>query len=151
MHVKSRIAEIGDGDDADKPHTIIIERSALTQMSVFVSRAVEQKLMNEEQQLILHRIYAMIPIPFNKRIFVNTSVDTCLKRIQLRGRDYEMSCDEDYLQDLHTRMYRNYLSLQQEQCAYKAVIDGEQNQDEMKTSLIQIINDTQDQLNEFTE
>merc|ERR1712129_406998 len=143
MNVRSRITEVSNRAD-DKPHTVIVERSADTQMRVFVTRAREQKLIDDMQMDVLTSIYAMIPIPFDKRIFVNTSVETCLKRIQMRGRYYEQSSGKEYSQDLHTRMGRNYQSLHQEQCAYKTVIDGELNPDEMKARLVEIVNDTED-------
>ena len=148
MNVDSKIKEIKN-TNVDRPRIIIVERNARTQILAFQETAKDNGLLDEDQMKVLRTIYAMIAIQFDRRIFINTSTETCMKRIKQRGRGYEDGITKDILQKYHEKMALCHSKLQRSECAYKAMIDGEQTKKKIKDCFMQILKDREGKFNEF--
>tara|TARA_B100001287_G_scaffold276293_1_gene286606 strand:+ start:4846 stop:5556 length:711 start_codon:yes stop_codon:yes gene_type:complete len=112
---------------------IITERSIYSSHYIFVKMLYDSHLISEIDYKIYKMTFEFVMtsgISFQKILYLNTPVDTCMKRIQSRGRDGEHSITLNYLKECekyHNIFYEKWPN-QKEKVSY-----GE-------TSLEEIIN-----------
>jgi deoxyadenosine/deoxycytidine kinase len=88
----------------EKPAThIVMERSGFFQANVFVPINAENGLLTPDEHQMLREMYDRSFRMWSPRgmIYLRSSPDNCLTRIQTRGRPEEMGITAEYLQRIH--------------------------------------------------
>jgi deoxyadenosine/deoxycytidine kinase len=95
----------------DHPGSVIQDRTVYEDAEIFARNLYEQGRMSERDYDAYWRLYeavsAFVPPP-NLIIYLQGNVDTLLKHINQRGRDYERSISKDYLEQLN-RLYDRWI------------------------------------------
>ena len=115
----------------------VVERSAMTSLSIFTKNYVKNGVIDKKQQQLLKDRVNKIQMNYNKRILVKTSVENCFKRIKIRQRNFEMlhlkvELLEEF-HELHEIMYQKIPATQ------KVVINGNQTKEKVFKELVSII------------
>jgi len=92
---------------AEDPFSVVQDRSMYEDAEVFARNLYEQQSMAkrdwETYQELYHTLITMLPPP-DLIVYLRASVTTLKKHIALRGRDFEASISDTYLQGLN-RLY----------------------------------------------
>ncbi len=94
------------------PNTVVQDRSVYEDAEVFAGNLYRQGLMSERDYASYRELYevvcALLPPP-TLIVYLRASVDTLLRRIALRGRDFERKISGEYLAQLNT-LYEEWVS-----------------------------------------
>jgi len=93
------------------PNSVIQDRSVYEDAEIFARNLHEQGSMEDrdyESYRELYQIMCDLVPPPDLVIYLQADVETLLRRIRLRGRDYEQSIDPTYLQRLN-RLYDEWI------------------------------------------
>lgn len=88
----------------DRPGTVVQDRSVYEDAEIFAENLYRQAHMSERDYRTYRGLYeamAMFLPPPDLVIYLRASVPTLLKRIRMRGRDYEQSVAPEYLEQLN--------------------------------------------------
>jgi len=95
----------------DHPGSVVQDRTVYEDAEIFARNLYEQGHMSERDYDAYRRLYqavsAFVPPP-NLIIYLQGSVDTLLKHIDQRGREYERGMSADYLEQLN-RLYDRWI------------------------------------------
>ena len=95
----------------DHPASAIQDRTVYEDAEVFARNLFLQGKMNERDYAAYCELYeavtAFMPPP-DLIVYLRASVDTLMKRIQQRGRDFELSITKEYLEQLN-QLYETWL------------------------------------------
>ncbi len=87
------------------PNSVIQDRSVYEDAEIFARNLYEQSSMGERDYQSYRELYEvmcnLVPPP-DLVIYLQADVETLLRRIRKRGRDYEQSIDPAYLQRLNS-------------------------------------------------
>ena len=87
------------------PNSVIQDRSVYEDAEIFARNLFEQSSMEERDYQSYRELYEvmcdLVPPP-DLVIYLQADVETLLRRIRQRGRDYEQSIDPAYLQRLNS-------------------------------------------------
>jgi hypothetical protein len=93
------------------PHTVVQDRSIYEDAEVFARNLFEGGQMAREDYATYRKLYEvfirLLPVP-DLVVYLRVSVDTLLKRIALRGRDFEAGISAEYLANLN-RLYEEWI------------------------------------------
>ena len=95
----------------DRPGTVVQDRSVYEDAEIFAENLYRQGQMNERDYATYRGLYeamAMFLPPPDLVIYLRASVATLLKRIHMRGRDYEQKVSADYLEQLN-QLYEEWI------------------------------------------
>ena len=95
----------------DRPGTVVQDRSVYEDAEIFAENLHRQGQMNERDYATYRGLYeamAMFLPPPDLVIYLRASVATLLKRIRMRGRDYEQKVSADYLEQLN-QLYEEWI------------------------------------------
>ncbi|MCP4168782.1 MAG: deoxynucleoside kinase [Chloroflexi bacterium] len=96
-----------------RPHSVIQDRSVYEDAEIFARNLYDQRSMDPRDYKSYRELYetmcALVPPP-DLVIYLRADVETLLRRIEKRGRDYEQGIDPGYLERLN--------------CLYDAWIDN---------------------------
>jgi deoxyadenosine/deoxycytidine kinase len=95
----------------DRPGTVVQDRSVYEDAEIFAENLHRQGQMNERDYATYRGLYeamAMFLPPPDLVIYLRASVATLLKRIHMRGRDYEQKVSADYLEQLN-QLYEEWI------------------------------------------
>ena len=88
----------------DNPNSVIQDRSVYEDAEIFARNLYEQGNMSDRDYEVYRELYeaitAFLPPP-DLVIYLRASVPTLLRRIQQRGREFEMDIAPEYLQQLN--------------------------------------------------
>ncbi len=95
----------------DHPTSVIQDRSVYEDAEIFAENLYRQGMMAERDYRTYRDLYEVLveflPPP-DLVIYLRASVDTLLRRIAKRGRDYEQDISADYLAQLNT-LYEQWI------------------------------------------
>lgn len=95
----------------DHPGSVVQDRTVYEDAEIFARNLYEQGDMDERDYDAYHRLYksisAFLPPP-DLIVYLESSVETLLARIQKRGRDFERSIQPEYLHQLN-RLYARWI------------------------------------------
>lgn len=93
------------------PNSVIQDRSVYEDAEIFARNLFEQGSMEERDYQSYHELYQimcdLVPPP-DLVIYLQADIETLLRRIRLRGRDYEQNIDPAYLNRLN-RLYDDWI------------------------------------------
>ena len=88
----------------ERPGSVLQDRTVYEDAEIFARNLYRQGLMSEREWSTYHDLYrsvaAFLPPP-NLVVYLRASVPTLLRRIGLRGRDFELGIGADYLAQLN--------------------------------------------------
>lgn len=82
---------------------IIVERSALSCITIFAKNLMEQGNMTQWEYSLLQRFYSMIAWEPAHILYLRVDPEVCCKRIQQRNRKGEEDVDPDLIHGLHDK------------------------------------------------
>lgn len=95
----------------DHPASAIQDRTVYEDAEIFARNLFLQGKMNQRDYTAYCELYeavtAFMPPP-DLIVYLKANVDTLMKRIQLRGRDFELSITEEYVEQLN-QLYETWL------------------------------------------
>jgi len=93
------------------PNSVIQDRSVYEDAEIFARNLFEQGSMEERDYQSYHELYQimcdLVPPP-DLVIYLQADIETLLRRIRLRGRDYEQNIDPAYLHRLN-QLYDDWI------------------------------------------
>jgi len=95
----------------EKDNTVIImERSPFFIRNTFNKYISDNKLINPQEDNIIQELYDKTDIIWksNYYIYIRSSPEKCLERINSRGRENESELDLDYLNEIHLLHEKTY-------------------------------------------
>ena len=116
----------------------IFERSPFSCVYIFGKLLLQDGLLEEKEQKLCEDYYHYSGWIPDLLIYLESSPETCLKRIQVRNRDGEEGISIDYLQKLHTT-YQEVLSCDSKVPFPIIRIDANQDIEEVYTQILQEI------------
>jgi deoxyadenosine/deoxycytidine kinase len=144
----SRLSKLKQATEQNPGAIIITERSLYTDKMVFAQMLRDSgDILFEHHQIYLKWFETFaLDYPVNKIIYVNTSPDTCHKRIAIRSRNGESNIPLEYLTKCHQYHY-NMIDIASPNCVCKdqIVLNGEINIYEKKD----VLDDWLDQIDTF--
>lgn len=91
--------------------SVILDRSLYEDAEIFAHNLFKRGIMNKRDYATYESLYqslvSFLPAP-DLMIYLRASTETLLKRIKMRGRDYEKSISPDYLSQLN-ESYENWI------------------------------------------
>ena len=96
---------------AQMPQSVIFDRSIYEDAEIFANNLYQQgalSIRDFETYQNLYRILTEFLPPPDLVIYLRASVETLVKRISMRGRDFEKSIAPEYLTQLNT-LYENWI------------------------------------------
>ena len=94
------------------PRTVVQDRSVYEDAEIFAKNLFRQGFISERDWVSYHELYQalaeLLPPP-NLIVYLQATVPTLLRRIALRGREYEKNMAPDYLAQLNT-LYEEWIS-----------------------------------------
>lgn len=97
---------------ANIPNTVLQDRSVYEDAEIFARNLYVQGYINERDfatyTALYHTMLEFLPAP-DLVIYLRASVPVLLKRINIRGREYEKNISADYLKDLN-QLYENWIN-----------------------------------------
>jgi len=130
---------------------IIVERSALSCITIFAKNLMEQGNMTQWEYSLLQRFYSMIAWEPAHILYLRVDPEVCCKRIQQRNRKGEEDVDPDLIHGLHekhehmfVRKEQNGVGCQDGICASPSqniiIVNGHRNSDSvLKEALKKIV------------
>lgn len=95
----------------DHPNSVIQDRTVYEDAEIFARNLYQQGSMSQRDYEAYRSLYqavsAFLPPP-TLLIYLDSSVETLLERIQRRGRDYEQRIQPDYLRQLN-QLYHDWI------------------------------------------
>lgn len=88
----------------DHPKSVVQDRSVYEDAEIFARNLYQQGNMTDRDYGSYRELYEVLTEflpPPDMVVYLRASVDTLLKRIRLRGRDFEQDIDPDYLDRLN--------------------------------------------------
>lgn len=82
---------------------IIVERSALSAITIFAQNLLDTQMMTEWEYSLLERFYSMIAWEPMHILYVRVDPEICCQRITKRNRDGEGNVDPVLIQNLHNK------------------------------------------------
>jgi len=126
----SRLSKLKCAAEQNPDAIIITERSLFTDKMVFAQMLRDSgDILFEHHQIYLKWFETFATdYPVNKIIYVNTSPDTCHKRIAIRSRNGESNIPLEYLTKCH-QYHDNMIDIASPNCVCKdqLILDGETN------------------------
>lgn len=96
---------------AGYPHTVVQDRSIYEDAEVFARNLYEGGQMASDDYATYRELYEvftrLLPVP-DLVVYLRVSVETLLKRIALRGREFEAGISGEYLENLN-RLYEEWI------------------------------------------
>jgi deoxyadenosine/deoxycytidine kinase len=96
----------------DHPKSVVQDRSVYEDAEIFACNLYKQGNMAERDYRSYRELYEtltqFLPPP-DLVIYLRASVETLLKRIRMRGRDFEQDIDPNYLRQLNT-LYEDWIA-----------------------------------------
>ncbi len=95
----------------DRPNSVVQDRSVYEDAEVFARNLYLQGDMDERDYRSYRELYEVLTSflpPPDLVVYLRASVPTFLRRISMRGRDYEKSISADYLERLN-RLYEEWI------------------------------------------
>lgn len=96
----------------ERPNSVVQDRSVYEDAEIFARNLFLQNKMSERDYLVYKDLYeAIVSVlrPPDLVIYLRASVSSLRERIALRGRDFEMGMDPDYLSQLNT-LYEEWIA-----------------------------------------
>ncbi len=94
------------------PNSVILDRSLYEDAEIFARNLYINQIMSrrdyETYEALYRSLLSFLPTP-DLVIYLRASVETLLQRIHLRGRDYELSIDPKYIEQLN-QSYETWIS-----------------------------------------
>ncbi len=94
------------------PRTVVQDRSVYEDAEIFAKNLYRQGFISERDWAAYHELYQalaeLLPPP-DLIIYLQATVPTLMRRIALRGREYEKNIAPDYLAQLNT-LYEEWIS-----------------------------------------
>ena len=95
----------------DRPHSVVQDRSVYEDAEIFARNLYLQRDMVERDYRSYRELYevliSFLPPP-DLVVYLRATLPTLLRRIELRGRDYERDISPDYLERLN-RLYDEWI------------------------------------------
>jgi deoxyadenosine/deoxycytidine kinase len=88
----------------ERPNSVVQDRSVYEDAEIFARNLFLQGKMTERDYMVYHDLYqAIVSVlrPPDLVIYLKASVPSLLDRIKMRGRDFELDMDPDYLRQLN--------------------------------------------------
>ena len=88
----------------DHPSSVLQDRSVYEDAEIFAKNLYRQGNMGERDYGVYRELYEVLTLylpPPDLVVYLRASVPTLLKRIAMRGRDYERNISADYLSSLN--------------------------------------------------
>ena len=88
----------------DHPSSVLQDRSVYEDAEIFAKNLYRQGNMDERDYGVYRELYEVLTLylpPPDLVVYLRASVPTLLKRIAMRGRDYERNISADYLSSLN--------------------------------------------------
>jgi deoxyadenosine/deoxycytidine kinase len=89
-----------------RPGVVVQDRSVYEDAEIFARNLFLQQRMSERDYATYSDLYDVLKLflpPPDLVVYLEASVDTLLKRIKVRGRDYEKAIEPAYLEQLNTQ------------------------------------------------
>jgi deoxyadenosine/deoxycytidine kinase len=96
----------------ERPNSVVQDRSVYEDAEIFARNLFLQNKMTERDYLVYYDLYQSIVSvlrPPDLVIYLKASVPSLLERIKLRGRDFELDMDPEYLSQLN-HLYDEWIS-----------------------------------------
>jgi len=96
----------------DRPGTVVQDRSVYEDAEIFAENLYRQGNMAERDYRTYREMYEAMTLflpPPGLVVYLRASVPTLLKRIRMRGRDFEQSVSAEYLEQLN-RLYEEWIA-----------------------------------------
>jgi len=87
---------------------IIVERSALSAITIFAKNLLDTGLMTEWEYSLLERFYSMIAWEPGHILYLRVDPDVCYRRIEARNRNGEGNVDPVLIRNLHNKHERMF-------------------------------------------
>jgi deoxyadenosine/deoxycytidine kinase len=100
---------MGEMQRLSKDKIVIVERSPISNISVFGQMLYEDKIIGEAEWSILKYMANGLMMPVDKIVYLRSRPDDCMQRVRQRGRDGEESITLEYLEKVHKR-HEDWLS-----------------------------------------
>lgn len=129
----------------DHPGSVVQDRSVYEDAEIFARNLFEQGKMNPRDYQAYHDLYAGIRAflpPPDLLIYLSSTVEMLLERIEQRGRDFERDISPDYLQRLNV-LYNQFIE-GWESCPVLVVPAHEmdfQHDEDARTAIINAVRD----------
>ncbi len=95
----------------DRPGTVVQDRSVYEDAEVFAENLYRQGHMTERDYRTYHELYEAMTLflpPPDLVVYLRASVPTLIKRIRMRGRDFERDVSPEYLEQLN-QLYEQWI------------------------------------------
>jgi deoxyadenosine/deoxycytidine kinase len=96
----------------DRPNSVVQDRSVYEDAEIFARNLYQQGNMSERDYRSYRELYEVLTQflpPPDMVVYLRASVDTLMKRIRLRGREFEQDIDPGYLQQLNN-LYEEWIA-----------------------------------------
>lgn len=96
----------------DRPNSVVQDRSVYEDAEIFARNLYQQGNMAERDYRSYRELYEVLTQflpPPDMVVYLRASVDTLIKRIRLRGREFEQDIDPGYLQQLNN-LYEEWIA-----------------------------------------
>ncbi len=96
----------------DRPNSVVQDRSVYEDAEIFARNLYQQGNMAERDYRSYRELYEVLTQflpPPDMVVYLRASVDTLIKRIRLRGREFEQDIDPSYLQQLNN-LYEEWIA-----------------------------------------
>jgi len=103
---------------------IVVERSALSCITIFAKNLLEQKNMTQWEYSLLARFYSMIAWEPAHILYLRVDPEVAIRRIQRRNRKGESNVDPDLIHGLHEKHELMFVRNEAEVNARRASLDG---------------------------
>lgn len=92
---------MGEIQRLGKKDTVIIERSPISNIAVFAQMLYDDKIIGEVEWSVLKYMANGLMMPVDKIVYLRSTPDDCLERVQTRAREGEDSISLSYLERVH--------------------------------------------------
>jgi len=86
-----------------KKDTIIIERSPISNIMIFGQMLYDDKIIGEAEFSILKYMVNGLMMPVDKIVYLRSTPEECMERVQIRNREGEEDIELNYLQNIHDK------------------------------------------------
>lgn len=117
----------------ESANNLITERSQYESHEIFAKQL--KHMFTEEQSLIFEDYYKLNSKMPDCFIYIHTSPETCIRRIQMRGRKSEMNISYSYIYELHNLYVNAFMNKPN-----VFVINGEDSVENVQRNVLEIIN-----------
>jgi len=103
---------------------IVVERSALSCITIFAKNLLEQNNMSQWEYSLLARFYSMIAWEPAHILYLRVDPEVAIRRIQMRNRKGEGNVDPDLIHGLHEKHELMFVRNEADVNARRASLDG---------------------------